>query len=291
MIGKVPKPGRGFQGLVSYLLRGGLKERDGAGRVAWTATRNLLVDDPETAPKLMRLTAARSVRVQRPVYHLVISWHENERPTADAMRAVADATCRDLGLDEHQRLYIAHRDRRHPHVHIVVNRVHPETGLAWQTSHDFRRIERSLARQAGEMGLAVVPGRHNGKLRDRSGSRRPRDGELRKARRDGAPARGRWSAERIAKLRPLLRPLFETAASWTELERALAAHGLSLAAKGQGIVITDGTAEMKLSDLGAGIRRTGLEARFGEAWAKHSAALAPETERAQRRRRRREAGR
>ncbi|MBU2531162.1 MAG: relaxase/mobilization nuclease domain-containing protein [Alphaproteobacteria bacterium] len=263
MIGKVPQPGRGFRGLVHYLLNGPRRTEEAQHRVAWTATRNLFTDDPAKAPTLMRMTAAKSVRVRSPVYHLVISWHEGECPPPALMRQVADATCRDIGLEEHQRVYVAHHDTRHPHVHIVANRIHPETGRAWQTSHDYRRIEQSLARQARELGLAVVPGRHNGKTLDRTLPRRPRDSERQRANRTSAQVRGRWPPERIAELRPLLRPLFHTANSWEELEAGLASDGLRLVAKGQGLVIADDTGEMKLSDLGAGIRQAGLEARFG----------------------------
>ncbi|MEQ1731820.1 MAG: relaxase/mobilization nuclease domain-containing protein [Vicinamibacterales bacterium] len=262
MIGKVPRAGRGFRGLFRYLLHG-TRRSTAPTRVAWTVTRNLIIDDVARASVLMRMTAAKSIRVRRPVYHLVISWAHDERPTPDLMRRVADTTCHDLGLDEHQRVYVAHSDTRHPHVHIVVNRVHPETGVAWTASHDYRRIEQSLARQAHELGLAIVPGRHNGRA-GREGPRRSRDGAFQQARREGRPAPAkRMSADTIASLRPVLGPLFSGAANWTALQDALARHGLALARKGQGLVITDGASEVKLSSLGAGVRLAGLEARMG----------------------------
>lgn len=267
MIGKVPRPGRGFRGLVSYLLHGAGRGSASAGRVAWTASRNLLVDDPDRAPALMRMTAAKSVRVARPVYHFVISWRHDEGASLDVMRRVADATCRDLGLDEHQRLYIAHRDTRNPHVHVVVNRVHPETGIAWQTSHDYRRIEQSLARQARELGLDVVPGRHNGARHDPHLARRAKDGAYSQARREGGKLpRGRLAKDEINRFKIILRPVFEDARSWAELEDGLGRHGLALARKGQGLVIANDVADMKLSDLGAGIRLQELERRFGRGW-------------------------
>ena len=256
-------------------------DRRGAktARVAWTATRNLLIEDPEHVPVLMRITARKSVRVAKPVYHFVISWHRDERPTPDLMRQVADATCHDLDLDDHQRLYIAHRDTQNPHVHIVVNRVHPETGIAWQTSHDYRRIEQSLARQARAMGMDVVPGRHNGMIRAVSSPRRTRDGGYQLARRENNAShlRARMSKEEVDVLRPVLGPVFDAARSWTELRTSLATHGLALVRKGQGLVIVGASTEMKLSDLGAGIRLNVLEQRLG-AWtdAKRSAAPAPQ---------------
>lgn len=149
MIGKVPKAGSGFRGLINYLLHGERKDQPAgmpapsqdhdASRVAWVELRNMLLSDPDQAPKLMRATALKSRRVKSPVYHYVISWHPSEAPSDDFMRIVADTTCKDLGLDDYQMLYVAHRDTDHHHVHIVVNRVHPETGTAWNRRQDWVR--------------------------------------------------------------------------------------------------------------------------------------------------------
>ncbi len=262
MIGKVPRPGRGFRGLVGYLLHGD-RQRNASGRVAWTATRNLLLDDPERAPELMRITARKSVRVAKPVYHFVISWHRDERPTPDIMRRVADATCADLGLVEHQSLYVAHHDTKSPHVHIVVNRVHPETGIAWQTSHDYRRIEQSLARQARELGFEVVPGRHNGMVVTDAPSRRLRDGAYQKARRENKSPAAKMTPDAVERWRPILVPVFSSASDWASLTAALSQHGLRLVRKGQGAVVSDGVREMKLSDIGPDLRWPGLAVRLG----------------------------
>ena len=44
------------------------------------------------------------------------------------MEKAADSYLRFMGFDEHQAVYIAHKDTEHPHLHIILNRVHPETG-------------------------------------------------------------------------------------------------------------------------------------------------------------------
>jgi hypothetical protein len=44
------------------------------------------------------------------------------------MERAADSYLKHMGLDEHQAVYAAHNDTEHAHVHIIVNRVHPETG-------------------------------------------------------------------------------------------------------------------------------------------------------------------
>ncbi|MDX2264113.1 MAG: relaxase/mobilization nuclease domain-containing protein [Hyphomicrobiales bacterium] len=262
MIGKVPDQGRSFRGVVAYLLHG-KKGEPAPDRVAFAATRNLMVEDPEKAARLMRATAAKSARVKTPVYHYVVSWRRDEAPSDEVMRQVADVTCADLGLAKHQTLYVGHRDTEHAHVHVVVNRVHPETGKAWRNAHDYRRIETSLRRQAEAMGLDYVPGRHNDPERFYGQNRKPAAKEQQRAKRLGKPAQARWSREKIAAARPALRDAFTDAQSWAELARRLAGPGLTLAAKGQGMVIADAGGAMKLSDLGREVRLKDLETRFG----------------------------
>jgi hypothetical protein len=57
MIGKVAGAGRGFQGVVAYLLDGKRDTRRNSRRVAWVEGRNMMVDDPRLAAKLMQATA------------------------------------------------------------------------------------------------------------------------------------------------------------------------------------------------------------------------------------------
>lgn len=74
MIAKVTK-GRAFASLARYL------ETGNADRVAWTETRNLSTDDPHTASRLMQMTAERSARAEKPVYHIALSFdpHDADR--------------------------------------------------------------------------------------------------------------------------------------------------------------------------------------------------------------------
>ncbi|ADP70666.1 Relaxase/mobilization nuclease family protein [Rhodomicrobium vannielii ATCC 17100] len=268
MIGKVPDQGKSFRGVVNYLLFG-KKDEPSPERVAWVETRNLLVTDPKKAATLMRLTAQKSKRVKTPVYHYVISWRHDEAPTDDIMRIVADTTCQDLGLDEHQMLYVAHRDTDHRHVHIVANRVHPDTGRAWKNSHDYRRIECSLRRQAEGMGMDYVPGRHNDPERFHGKSRAPANPERQRNRRLKQRDLPRFDEATRSKHRERLHQLVLGASSWADLDSQLASEGFAVLRKGQGLVLADASGTMKLSDLGRDIRLKGLEERFAGSFADH----------------------
>lgn len=263
MIGKAPGTGSGFRGVVNYLMLG-KRDEENPARVAWAETRNLLTDDPDRAPAHMRATAAQSQRCKKPVYHFVISWREDENPTADLMRLIGDNTLSDLGLTDHQALLIAHNDTDHRHLHIVVNRVHPETSKAWATSKDWERLEVSLGRQAMEHDLLFVPGRFNTRQGD-DRPRRVRDGEHQQARKEKRPTpNGKWSDTDIKQWREALGADFDTARSWDQLSAKLAGHGLRLERKGQGLIIANDDGHMKLSDLGKEIRLGKLQSLYAE---------------------------
>jgi hypothetical protein len=246
--------GRRFAALAHYLVHG--RSGEETERVAWTAGRHLGTDNPELAAALMQATANANLQVETPVYHLTINFDPTDSVTPEQMQAAADRVLADLGLAEYQALMVAHQDRAHPHVHIMVNRVHPQTGVAWNRWQDRPRIERTLRDLERTLGLREVAGR----LYHLDGQEPPEragltSGERRQVERTGDPA----FPDRVRVHLPELR----ATRSWDELEATLATHGLRLERKGQGLVITDGTRQVKASRVARDLSLGHLEARFG----------------------------
>ena len=246
--------GRRFAALARYLMLG--RSGDEPERVAWTAGRHLGTNDPEVAAALMQATANANLQVESPVYHLTINFDPTDPVTPERMQAVADLVLADLGLAEHQALLVAHRDRTHPHVHIMVNRVHPWTGRAWDRWQDQPKIQRTLRILERELGLREVAGR----LYQLDGQEPPErarltSGERRQAERSGDPAFPDRVRAYLAELR--------ATRSWEELEATLARYGLRLERKGQGLVITDGKQQVKASRVARDLSLKRLEHRFG----------------------------
>jgi hypothetical protein len=150
----VSSSGKNFSALASYLTTGRTGEE--RGRIAWSASRNLPTDDPELAATFMRATAARSDRVEKPVYHIALSFDPGDLVDRAAMERLASRVLDRLGLAEHQAVVVAHQDRDHPHVHIFVNRVHPETGKAWERWKDQPVIQQVLREEEAALGLRRV---------------------------------------------------------------------------------------------------------------------------------------
>lgn len=268
MIGN-PYKGRGFKGLLKYLHEGRQGE-DTPHRVIWSEARNLPTTEPMVVAGIMRATAQLSRRVKRPVYHLPISWPPEEHPSKEVQMQVAETLLEDLGLSEHQQLIVAHDDGDCPHIHIVVNTVHPETGRAWNPWRDVLRIMESLERQERELGLKIVD---RPDLEEwRSGETDPdrkknatREEKLRAAREGDTPL-AKWSESEMRRIRGRITGHFRDATSWRDLEARLGEQGLHLTRAGQGFRITDGQHFMTMSKVGKHARQDRLEERFNEAW-------------------------
>lgn len=139
--------GRSFRGAAAYLLKGAKNDPD-TQRVAWTMTRNLATQNPDTAWRVMAAIAmdaperkkaagikATGRKQKNVVKHLVLSWHPEEKKTLtrDDMEAAIEGALAAIGAQDQEALVIAHNDTAHPHVHILINR----------TMHDGRLLDDS----------------------------------------------------------------------------------------------------------------------------------------------------
>ena len=158
MLGKIVS-GSSFKGAALYHLHDKRLEGETVrltdARVAWTETLNLRTDDPEKAWRIMAATAENQAalkqaagttmtgrKLTKPVYTYSLAWHPEQKPSQAEMLEAAKETLEVLKMDEHQALIVCHNDTAHPHVHVIVNRVHPETGLAAKTSQDRLKLSR-----------------------------------------------------------------------------------------------------------------------------------------------------
>jgi hypothetical protein len=283
---------KSFAGTARYLA--GLSRGMSPERVAWMEARNLETTDPDLAAEIMEATAAKSTRCKTPAYHAIIAFDPKDaeagKVTPEIMKKVAAVTIERLGLSEHQMLIYAHNDEPHPHMHFLVNRVHPGTGKAWSRSHDYERFLSIARDQARVYGLNVARERtremeHEPAWMDAEAKAIVEDlgpipdGEAWKAKREQRAPERLFTRDVIERLRPALQKDFARARSWDALADALRGHGLSLRAKGQGLILSDGTSYLKLSEVGKTVRLPDLERRFGQTFLDHSQAKARSVER------------
>ena len=147
MVVKMSAPGRSFGGVADYCLHdprmpGEAHHPESAERVEWTETRNLATSEGERAGRIMAATAEASPelnrlarvaatgrKLEKPVCHYSLSWAKDEKPDRQEMRWAAQESLKALGMERHQALVVSHRDGQ-PHVHVIANRVDPESGKA-----------------------------------------------------------------------------------------------------------------------------------------------------------------
>lgn len=281
---KVPKQQpESFRASALYLA--GRTAGHSPDRVEFVEARNLLTTDPNGAALVMDATAAKSARCRQPAYHFIITFDPKDaaagKVTPEVKRKVADAILRDMGLTEHQALIYSHRDTDHPHLHFLVNRVHPTRHIAFDRHQDGRRLAGIVQERAREFGLNILRSRELDKERERVDDLSqmppaPTDAEYWKARREGREAQVPFTRDEITDLRALLKEDFAQARDWPDLSGRLARHGITLERKGQGLVLSDGARVAKLSDMGKGVRFQTLEGRFGERYDDYLARTAGE---------------
>jgi hypothetical protein len=152
MIVRFMPSGRSFKWLSEYLTHDPKARSD--ERVAWTHTLNLAHDDPDSAVHEMLMTfncrdllkAEAGVRVggamlDKPVKHLSLNWHPSERPSRQEMIEAAQSFLKAMGWQDHQALVVAHTDKDHRHVHVMLNAVHPEKGTRLDDGFERRRAQ------------------------------------------------------------------------------------------------------------------------------------------------------
>jgi hypothetical protein len=180
MVPKVAGKGSSFKGAALYYLhdKGALTD----GRVWFTQTENLPTLDAHKAVRCMAYTAmnqqqikaraggsAKGRKLAHPVYTYSLSWAPGEDPAQDEMIDAAQETLRALGLHEHEALLVAHNDEPHPHIHVIVNRVHPETGIAAKLSNDHLQLSAWAEEYEKRQGLIRCEQRveNNARRRDK----------------------------------------------------------------------------------------------------------------------------
>ncbi len=260
MIANDSGTGKSFIGLAAYLKSG--KGGHSPERIEWTAGIHVN-DHPGIAASEMRMLARNNTRVDRPVYHYSINWHpeESERVDRDLALEVVKATLDDLGLSEHQALVVAHNDTEHFHVHVMVNRIHPETFKSWKQGLSIKALERSMAQLSLEHGFDIVPGHHNAE--ELGISPPPYDTAL--------PDGAHWYEDRtgddsdLTCAREALFDHVNDAITWDDLTERLEPLGFKVEPSGRGMVFRDKDGGfIKASAISRDFARERLEARFKE---------------------------
>ncbi len=253
--------------LTDYLLEPGqAKGAEGTERVLHRQGRNFLCDDLISQQAEMVALASEAVRSRNPVSHYILSWREGEQPTPKQADEAVAIFLDEQGLSGHQVLYALHSDTDNVHLHLAVNRVHPETlkvikpnkGFDIEAAHRaIARIEHAQGWRRERHGRYRL--RENGELARQHQAAAKREPEQRK--RDMEQRTGEKSAERIAIEEGAA--ILRAARRWEDLHERLAERGMRLEKKGSGALLYVGDVPVKASRAGRDCSFSALEKRLG----------------------------
>jgi hypothetical protein len=246
-----------FRGLVQYMLRG-----KGTERCTWFMAGNLegldRREDAETAIKVVEAYQRRNTRAKRDkTYHLVISLHPDDRSLSEReLEVVVRRAVEAAGLKEHQYIAVRHSDQEHEHLHVAVSKIHPKT---LKIHHPWKDIERfkALASEL-EQGLGL---HRVDRSRDKERAGRSYASRQFEATR-GVQSFASWARSLIGQRTDL-----DGISSWKDLHARLAAHGVRVVKRGNGLALVDATRgdlACKASSLGRHWSKQRLCERFGD---------------------------
>ena len=258
IIGNERTHGKGsFKDLVDYCVS------NPPERVAYIGLQNLI--STESAALEMDAVAMNNKRCKDPVFHAILSWREMEIPTNPQVNEAVKIALSELGLQDCQAFWTVHNDTENRHIHIVVNRIHPQTYRAVQPANNWthKAIQRASRRIEIVQGWEI----------EQSGVYRvTADGELVQKEKDSTPKLSKsaldmeahtatQSAQRIGQ--EIAAPIIRSAKSWKELHEELAKEGITLEKKGSGAILIIGDTVIKASMAGRDISLSKLIERLG----------------------------
>lgn len=151
MIAKLSK-GAGFRGVLSYVEKNGKGELIG-GSMSGQTPRELAAEFGQIR--------SQNQNCSRPVWHCSLSAPEGEKLSNEKWREIAADHMKNMNLDDHQYVVFRHSDTKHDHIHIVANRINPQTLRVASDKHDFKKLQQSMRQIEKNHGLQITASGRN----------------------------------------------------------------------------------------------------------------------------------
>ena len=253
-----------ISGLVEYIHAP--TDEHGQEKLLWSGAKNFLATTSTGRKAEMISLASESVHSKMPVTHWIMSWQENEQPSYEQLEDAVNVFLERMGLVGHQVMYALHGNTANLHLHIVVNRMHPDLLKVVQPHRGFdieeaHRIVAMLEHRQGwaSENLPRYTIDENGEI-----IRSPRNTVVKPQAKAEAfeSATGEKSIQSIVQERG--HSIIKNATSWCELHEGMATAGLRFEKKGSGGVIFVGEVAVKASSIDRTFGMAKLCKRLGD---------------------------
>lgn len=215
-------------------------------------------DDPADATLEIMAVQEKNTRSKKEnFYHVVISFPEGEKPDAHQLEDIENECCKAMGLGDHQRISAVHINTDHYHIHIAINKVHPET---------FRNVEPYYPKYKLMEACEKLEIKHDLQRTNHGKVAGRRVSELASAMesRTGEMSFSTWvkenASEKIIQELPSVK-------SWEELHISLAKLNLEIKPRGAGLIVSakgEKNSHIKASEITRDLSYNKLKQRFGE---------------------------
>jgi hypothetical protein len=217
----------------------------------------------ETAVAEMEAVAFEAPRCKEPAMHVVLAWHPGEHPTEQQQREAVGHVLASLqdkdghNMSAHQWVAVLHTDKHHDHLHILINRVNPDTGRAVSPAWSQRSLHKAAREIEAAQGWKETPGlsKWSKELNqavptpaaELVAGRTPEKAARMEAHQTAESLTGYVQRSGVA--RELGEVLKDSGATWADVQRTLGRHGLELH-KGEkgGFTVSDGGVHAKASN-------------------------------------------
>ena len=250
--------------LVDYIFAS--HDDQGKEKLAHSGTLNFLTTTRAAQKNEMIALAEESIQSRMPVTHWVLSWKDGEQPTPEKVDFAVRYFLQLMEWKDHQAFYAVHKNTSSLHVHIVVNRVHPDTLKVHRPNRgfDIDRAHLAIAKLERIQGWAseensVYEPSLSGNFLTLSKRDYPK---LCPVAESVENATGEKSAQRIARERGL--SIIKDATSWRALHESLAEIGLRFEKKGSGALVWVGDVAVKASSVDRSFSMPKLVKLLGE---------------------------
>ncbi|MFT8723148.1 MAG: TraI/MobA(P) family conjugative relaxase [Acetobacter malorum] len=243
------------------------EKTDTSGKCTYFGARGFLTNLLDSQVAEMIALATDSVRSADTVNHYVLSWKRGESPTTEQVNEAVTLLQKEMGLEQHQIVYGLHADTDNRHLHVVVNRVDPETLRCTE-------INRGFDIEAGHRAIALIEHRQGWSREENGLYQVGPDGKLIRCdrhREGAAPVKtdskkverrtGKRSIRDVAIEEAV--PVIKEATCWADVHEGLAQKGIRYRRHGNGAVIMIGDSAVKASQADRQISFIKLQLRLG----------------------------
>lgn len=114
---------------------------------------------PEYAADEMMAVAAMN-RINERCLHVVISMSPGEEPTSEQYSEICAHALKSMGYEDHQVIAYLQNDNGKNHLHLTINRLHPETYRVAKDGRSKQRLELAMRELEIKQGWRRVEGKH-----------------------------------------------------------------------------------------------------------------------------------